>query len=126
MFYAVMGVIFAVLAVFFLVMGIMTLRMSDEKADANFWRKSMWSETEKAELRAKYNIGKMRVFNGWCYIVGAVYQALMAASWLFDLGRFRDVVPLLFIPMVVCMFVFYRKCKRSANAAKPAEIQENE
>lgn len=114
----VLGIIILIGAVVFLVLGIKTLVQKEEDTFMGLW--SMYSETEKAEYRAKYNMEKMRVFNGWFYLGSAVAMALLGVSHFFEMGRFREVMPFIVMIYGFAGSMYSTKSKRLRNT-----IEEN-
>jgi hypothetical protein len=112
MFFNVLGVVMAVCALSFLVIGLRLLLIKDDRANKMFDGWSWMSETERAEYRAKYNMKNMTRFNGWTAIIFGVYMALLSAGNFFDFGWIGDIIPLLFIPLAIGVFVYYRKSKK--------------
>jgi len=120
MFFNILGIVFAISALIFLVTGLRLLLIKDEIANRMFDGWSWMSETERAEYRAKYNMKNMMRFNGWTSIICSVYIALLSAGNFFDFGWMGDILPLLFIPLAVGIFVYSRKSKCLRNTDKNA------
>jgi len=119
MFFTVLAIVIAIIALFMFISGLGFLLIKDNDAYDIFYRLSSLSETERAEYREKcnnYNMKNLRLFNGRVSILYAANMALLSASTIFDFGLFGNtLVFFLFIPLTIGIFVYFRKSKKLRN-----------
>ena len=116
MFFYIIGSIQAICALFFFIYGIKLLFIKDDKfiALTNKWN-WMASETERAAYLKKYNIKNVARFNAWSFIISSLFIGLLSATHFMDFGRVGEVIPLLFIPLLIVFIVYFKKSKKLRN-----------